>query len=116
MKKSLKIDLDHVGSVDVVAVSGAFDDTSMDRFKRVVQERCEQPVPRILLDFQHLVFINSMCMGLLAGFRNTCVAKGGNFALCGLSPELRGIVDMIHLDQLVVICETRDEAMAGLVE
>jgi len=116
VKKSLEIVLDHVGSVDVVAVSGTFDDASMERFKRVVQERCTQPVPRILLDFRNLDFINSTCMGLLAGFQNACEAKGGNVALCGLSPELRDIVEMIHLDQLLMIRETREEAIAGLTE
>lgn len=116
VKKSLKIVVNHVGPVDVVAVSGAFDDASMERFKRVVQQRCTQPVPRILLDFRNLDFINSTCMGLLAGFQNACAAKGGNVALCGLNPEQRDIVEMIHLDQLLMIRETREEAFTGLTE
>lgn len=111
MKKRLEMDRQRIGDVDVVAVSGTFDDASIDRFKRLVQGLYESPSPRILLDFHGLDFVNSVCIGLLAGFENECAARGGRLALCNLSQDLLRIVEMIHLDQLLKIFKTREEAI-----
>ncbi len=67
--------------------------------------------PLVALNLQHTKFFGSAFIELL--FRTWSRLHnrtGGHFAICGLTPYCREVIEVTHLDRLWDVCETSEEA------
>ena len=71
--------------------------------------------PRVVVDLSHTSFFGSSFIEVLFRVWNRIIGKpGGRFALSGLSPYCREVLEVTHLDQLWELHESLDSAVATL--
>jgi len=68
---------------------------------------------RIVMDMAALEFIDSSGLGaLIAGFK--ALGGRGEIVLCGITPRLLSLLQLTHVDKLLPIFDTVEEAVSGL--
>lgn len=68
--------------------------------------------PYVVMDLSHTKFFGSAFIELLFLAWKRLKARGGNFALAGVTKYCLEVIEITHLDQLWPVCPTRDEALA----
>jgi anti-anti-sigma factor len=70
---------------------------------------------KLIVDFFGVVALSSPMLGHLIKLHKKMAANLGQLVLCGLSPDLRNVLNETRLNQLFKIRETEAEALAALV-
>jgi anti-sigma B factor antagonist len=81
-------------------------------FKREILALLSEPCDTIL-DLSELTFIDSSGLGVLLACMRRVRAAGCRLRLCGLQPPVKAIVELVHLDRVIEIDETREQATAA---
>ncbi|MEX1118381.1 MAG: STAS domain-containing protein [Terrimicrobiaceae bacterium] len=68
----------------------------------------------LLVDFSHVDYIDSSGLATLIEYVKEAGAHQGKIALFGLKKKVRTIFDLVRLNELFAIAETRDEALASV--
>ena len=72
-----------------------------ERLKVLFKEITEKQVFQIILDFQDVKIIKSVCIGLLVSVHKTVSAKGGSVRILNTSPNVRKIFEITRLVDLL---------------
>jgi anti-anti-sigma factor len=72
-----------------------------ERLKLVFKEITEKGVFTIVLDFQDVKIIKSVCIGLLVSVHKTVSAKGGAIRILNTTPNVRKIFEITRLVELL---------------
>lgn len=99
--------------IRVIKVCGELDALVAPQLKEKISKQIEQDMTKFVIDFEDLVHINSLAMGILRGKLRTVRDLGGDIKLVGLSEHIKTIFEMIGLDELFEIYNTEDEAIAS---
>jgi anti-anti-sigma factor len=67
----------------------------------------------LVLDFQKVQFCSSAVIGKLLALDREVKSKKGKLRLCAMTPEIRDVFQITHLDQVLEIKDTREEALAA---
>lgn len=113
-KSALQIKVTEQEGIVTVLLSGPVDAAGSEQVKAKVLPLCDRPQPKVLLDCRGMSYINSLSMGQLTTYHRTCEKNGGRFVVYGLDDKILEIMKLIHLDDLVTIAGSRDEAIASL--
>jgi anti-sigma B factor antagonist len=70
----------------------------------------EADTTKFIIDFEELVHINSLAMGILRGKLRSVKEIGGDIKLIKLNDHIKTIFEMVGLDEVFEIYETEDEA------
>ena len=100
--------------VAVVVLRGEVDVRSASRFRDIVVATIEEGVRAIVVDLNAVSFIDGTGLGVIV-----LAARRLNPGAVAMVLPHRGLVRvfrMCGLDRLLDICETRDEALRGLLE
>lgn len=65
---------------------------------------------RLIVDLQHAELLGSSTVGWLLELRRLAHSRGGQMALCGLSPTAREVLEVTRLTDHWSIYESRDDA------
>jgi anti-sigma B factor antagonist len=65
----------------------------------------------VLFDFANVQSVTSLIIGKLVLFNKKLGAAGGRLALCEVSPDVRGVFDVVRLPQLVSVYDTEKAAL-----
>ncbi len=107
----MDITLDTVGDVAVVALPVAeLDAGNVEEVKRAMAPVLEAHT-KVVLDLSGLRFMDSSGLGLLLSSLQKLNARGGDLKLCGLSKQVRMILEMVRLHRLLESHATREEAV-----
>ncbi len=66
---------------------------------------------RLVLDFAEVDFVDSSFLGLLIIVLKRAMASGGDVRICCLRPQIVSIFNLMRLDKLFQIFETRAKAI-----
>jgi anti-anti-sigma factor len=66
----------------------------------------------LILNLGDVRFVSSAMLGKLIAFHKQVRQRGGELALCSLTPELAARFESMRLDRLFHICSTEEEALA----
>jgi anti-anti-sigma factor len=69
---------------------------------------------KLLLDLSGAKALSSSMLGKVLALYKRAKAQGGNFALCGISPQLRESLDALQLTRLFPAFENCDQGVAAL--
>ena len=101
-----------VGTVHAVDM---LDDTNVHVFgDQVVAYVKEHPGLRLLLNFQHVIYLSSAAITELLRINDTCRAGKGEVRLCGLTETIRSVFEITNLARLFSVHpdDTLDTALA----
>ena len=109
---NLEISEEQEGEITIVSISGPIDSVTFDEFKEAIHRYCNSPGARVLLDCEHLSYMNSKSLGVLAQYHRKTMSTMGFLGLCNLSNKITKTMDLLGLGRALKIFETRDEALS----
>nr|WP_307775414.1 STAS domain-containing protein [uncultured Cetobacterium sp.] len=102
-----------IEDIRVIKVYGELDALVAPKLKEKISKQIEMDTTKFIIDFEELVHINSLAMGILRGKLRTVRDLGGDIKLVGLNDHIKTIFEMIGLDELFEIYSTEQEAIAS---
>jgi anti-sigma B factor antagonist len=69
---------------------------------------------RVIIDLAQVEMVASMGLGMLVTMHKTCAQAGGKLVICGLKPDLLALLKITHLDRVLTVVKTRDDAVKTL--
>lgn len=100
-------------NVRVIKVVGELDALVAPKLKERMAKLIEQDAINFIIDFEELVHINSLAMGILRGKLRTVKGIGGDIKLIKLNDHIKTIFEMVGLDEVFEIYESEEEALAN---
>lgn len=95
----------------LVETEGRLDQSQTPEFEKILRQVLADQHHNIIVDFSQATYINS---GGLRSLLTSCRLsrnQGGDIILCGLESRIAEIFNMVGLDQIFTIYETREEAL-----
>lgn len=100
-----------IDDVKVIKVTGELDALVAPRLKEKITKDMENGCKYFVIDFEELVHINSLAMGILRGKLKSVKDIGGDIKLVKLNDHIKEIFEMIGLDEIFEIFEDKQEAV-----
>jgi anti-sigma B factor antagonist len=110
----LRVTEDDIGpDCHVVAAAGEIHIYSAPYLKQPITEAIDDGKRRIVIDLSEATYIDDTGLGVLTSAWRRLRHDGGRLAVVG-GPDIAGLLEMTGLDQVFLITDTRDEAIAAL--
>ncbi len=97
--------------VVILRVNGELDALVAPQLKDRLMKLIELEKKSFVIDFDGLVHINSLAMGILRGRLKEIREKGGDIKLIKLNNHIATIFEMVGLDEIFEIYETEEDAL-----
>jgi anti-sigma B factor antagonist len=88
------------------------DHSTVSEFKRQVRGLAT-PGARLVLDMGRVRFIDSSGLGALLSTLRSLAATGGDLKICGSTPAVRVVFELVRLHRVVDVLESREDAVAA---
>ena len=107
----MDIAVDTIGDVVVVSVLvEELDASNVDEFKRSMTPVLEANT-KLVFDLHRLRFTDSSGLGAFLSCLRHVNARGGDVKLCGLSPQVHAVFELVRLHRIFDIYSTPEEAV-----
>lgn len=97
--------------VVILRVNGELDALVAPQLKDRLIKLIELDKKSFIIDFEGLVHINSLAMGILRGRLKEIREKNGDIKLINLNSHITTIFEMVGLDEIFDIYESEEEAL-----
>jgi anti-sigma B factor antagonist len=119
MSDTEPFDVAHEAGITIAIFRQSFsqlDEMTIEVVNRKLGELVSSLQPPILiLDMSEVDFFGSSFIeSVFRAWKRLQSRPGAKFALCHLKPYCREVLEVTHLNQLWLICDTREEAIAHL--
>jgi len=99
--------------VVVLVVPGpSLDASNTNRFKNEMTPFV-QSATKLIFDMTLVQFVDSCGLGAILFYVRQLYTKGGNMKICGLSKRVHSLFELMRMDRVVEIYNTRDEALSS---
>ena len=98
----------------ILALEGEIDLHRSPQVKESLEPLITQKVPRILLDFSGVTYVDSSGLATMIETLQRIQSYGGKFAMFGLRESVRNIFEIARLDQIFTIFPDEASAVAGV--
>jgi anti-sigma B factor antagonist len=106
--------VDRIGPITVVAFPGPSLDASNNReFVETFSLLLAQDAS-IVFDMSQLRFVDSSGLGSMMVCMRHVKASGGTLKLCGLSKSVQALFELVRMNRVFEIYQTREEAIQSL--
>ena len=110
----LEEEADH--DVHVVAMEGCVDFDAAPKLKQAIARRMEHGARLVIVDLSMAGFIDSTGIGVIVGGLRRLQATGGSLAVVCPSEEMRGIFEIVGLESIIPLHESRRDAVTALAD
>lgn len=97
----MKVSAQDHGHISVLTISGEFTAEDVDQFQRILAERTSAGAMHILLDCEHLEFVDSAGLETWLRARDEISQAGGQFRLIGLDENVTKILEITRLAKAI---------------
>jgi len=97
----------------ILALEGDIDLHRSPEVKETLEPLIAQKVPRILLDFSAVTYIDSSGLATMIETLQRIQSYGGKFAMFGLRESVRTVFEIARLDQIFSLFSDEASALAG---
>ena len=101
-------------SSTVLELTGEIDLHSSGPLRSELKACSDAQTPVLLIDFKRVGYIDSSGLAILIGYLKDAAKFGGKLALFGLEKKVSTLFELVRLDQLFVIADDQEEALARL--
>ena len=106
----VNITTDQDDAYHVIKVSGDIDASSSIFLDQAISDALDQNCNKIIIDCQELNYISSAGLGVFMSYIEEFKTRKVRLALFGLNDKVLNVFQILGLDQLLQIVETRDKA------
>ena len=100
----------------LIQIEGDIDASSSIQLDASLSEQVNSAHKLIMIDCGGLQYISSAGLGVFMSYIEEFKATDQQFVLFGLSDKVKNVFDMLGLDQLMKIVDTKEEALTFLNE
>lgn len=93
-----------------LVLEGYLDAFTAPLFERALQEEVDEGRLRLVVDGSRLSYISSAGLGVFMTFVGEVRDRGGDLKICGLSPRLREVFDLLGFATIFDLVEDADAA------
>lgn len=112
---SLAIDLDVKETVLCIRLSGELDHHAAEQLREKVNNLLSgNEIKHIVLNLEHLLFMDSSGLGVILGRYKQIKAMNGEMVVCAISPAVKRLFDMSGLFKIIRLEETEHLALQSL--
>jgi anti-sigma B factor antagonist len=102
------------GTIPIISISGDIDLESSPQLRDFLKPKSAQKVPRLLLDFAGVNYIDSSGLATLIEYFQAVQGFGGKLALASLSPRVKNVFEIVRLEQIFALYPDVPSALAAL--
>jgi anti-sigma B factor antagonist len=103
--------IETIDNVTIVAVNvKELDGTNADAFRREIAPVLKD-CHKLVLDLDQVRFVDSRGCGAILSCLKQIAPTGGDVKLCRVTPPVRKVFDLIRMDRICQIVNTREEAV-----
>jgi len=110
-----EIGISEANGVTVVELRGELDSPAADELRQALSGLLDQGRARLIVDLEGVPHVESRGLGALVAALQRARAMGGDLKLCALRREVRSIFGITHLNKVIPVFPTRQEALASWV-
>ena len=111
----MEIRIEKLGRVIAVHLGGDMDHDAFEgKRDQVISAIFEADRPALLMDFTDVKSITSTGLGFLISMYKHVCSRGGDFGLMGLTSELRELLALTGLDQIIEIHDSPEAFRAAV--
>jgi len=111
MSEQLQIDIKSEGSTTIISVHGDVDLSKSNELRSVLHPVLAAKPDRVVVDLGGVSFMDSSGVATLIEALQIAKRADIYFVLCSLTTGVRSIIELTRLDQLFMICDSREEAI-----
>ncbi|NLL17857.1 MAG: anti-sigma F factor antagonist [Clostridia bacterium] len=99
----------------VVKVKGELDLLTAETFRNLVERELNRGrAQNLILDMEHVSFIDSSGLGVILGRYRRIREQGGTMAIVGVKPHVKRILELAGIMGIIKIYEETDQALADV--
>jgi anti-sigma B factor antagonist len=102
---------DAEGDVSVLHLEGFLDAHTAPVFEQAIQAELDANRSRLVVDGEKLTYISSAGLGVFMGFIEQIREQGGDLKICGLSPKVRQIFEILGFQAIYDLVDSLPEAV-----
>ena len=95
--------------VKIVQPDGILDGSKAGQFRQEIIKHVESNVDIVLIDFQHVTFMDSSGLGALVLALKTVRAAGGKLFICSVNEQIRMLFELTSMDRVFEIFSDRED-------
>lgn len=99
---------------EVMRIKGEVDASSSIELDNAMQEALEKEHARVMIDCTELEYISSAGLGVFMSYLEEIKKKNISMVIFGLQPKVAHVFEILGLNQLLEIRDSREEAEAYL--
>jgi anti-sigma B factor antagonist len=111
MPNPFAIETSQQDDLSIIKLEGYLDAHTAPQFEQTIQTEMEAGRLRIIVDCEKLTYISSAGLGVFMSFIEEIRELGGDIKICGLTPKVRSVFEILGFTELFDICETQTEAV-----
>ena len=109
----MEIGISEAAGATVVELSGELDGGAADELRQALSALLDQGRARLVVDLEGVPYVESRGLSALVTAMKRARALGGDLKLCALRAEVLSIFGITHLNKVVPVFPTRQEALAA---
>ena len=107
----LTTQIENRDGIQLVHVSGPLDSMTHDQFKNLLDPMVNQPRVRIVLDCEHLSYVNSKGLALLGRYQRVTIQNLSFMGIAALNRRIVKTIELLGMSKLVKLYPTVAEAI-----
>jgi len=93
------------GALTIVALEGFLDAHTAPEFEKAIQAELDADRLKLIADCSKLTYISSAGLGVFMGFIEDIRERQGDIKICGLTPKVRQVFDILGFPALYDILD-----------
>lgn len=110
----MDINVNSEGNVTIVALNGNFDISASQRYDDQLTSLINDGAKQVILDFSEVAFVASTGLRMILKTAQRLKDESGQLRICGVNDTVMEVFKMTGFDTILVIFNTREEALDGL--
>lgn len=98
----------------IIKVEGDVDASSSIHLDKAISDAVEKGQKNIVIDCTELQYISSAGLGVFMSYIQDFEDSDSKFVLFGLSKKVANVFEILGLDQLLTIADTKDQAISQI--
>jgi len=98
----------------VLQIEGEIDLHASPKLRAALQELVEKKTPALVADFSAVKYIDSSGLATLVEYVRDSKAYGGKISLFGLQPKVKMVFELVRLNELFTLADSKDAALAAV--
>ena len=106
----VRIETNSEAGIFVISIDGEIDASSSIQLDEVLKKSVAEKHPKIVVSCEQLAYISSAGLGVFMSYIEDINSNGIKMVIYGLNEKVKNVFEILGLDQLLTIVETKQEA------